>query len=689
MKQRDIFKFGILIVLVAVIVVIGWQFNVEAYFNRETLEATVASFGIWAPVAYMVIYALATMFFVPGSPLTLAGGALFGAWLGTLWTVIGATIGATIAFLVSFYLGRSFVARLLGEKARRLEEYNKKMEKHGFSVILLLRLIPLFPFNALNYGLGLTQARMRDYVAATFFGIIPGAFVYSYLGASLAMFSPWRIGLAIVFILILIAASRIAAIFMRTREDNEYDVIIIGAGAGGLNVAGFMNKAGFKVLLIDKDEESIGGDCLNYGCVPSKALIHTARSVASARDAERYGLTVRGEVDVDVIISYIKEKQNIIREHENADYFRSQGMDVELGEAHFTAPDRVAVNDIEYSAQKIVLATGSRPRELAIPGIENAEVHTNETIFDIGSIPKRFVFIGGGPIGMELAQAFQRLGSQVTVVERSEEVLGKEDPEIAHVVRNRLEEEGVQFLFGLDAQEIIGRSVLVAESPDGERQEIQFDALFVGIGRIVNTEGLGLDNAGIQQDARGRLVVDSYLRTTNKRVYAVGDVAGNFMFTHAAELHASTVISNFFRPWLFRKKLNTDTMSWVTYTSPQVATFGLTPAQLNKRGLTYRVLENTFKDDDRAIVDEYRFGKLKLYIDKRERIRGGSMVAYNAGELTQELMLAMKEGIRISKVFSKVYPYPTATRINRSTIASYMSSKLTPFIKKVLRALYN
>ncbi len=466
----------------------------------------------------------------------------------------------------------------------------------------------------------------------------------------------------------------------------EYDIIIIGAGSGGLNIAGFMNRAGFKVLLIDKSDRRIGGDCLNTGCVPSKALIHVARLLKDASEASRFGLTVNGRADIKRVLGYVREKQEVIRVHENAEHFRKIGMDVMLGEARFASPDSVSVGNGTYRGKKIILATGSHPRRLIAPGIENVKYETNETIFDLDKLPEHLLVVGGGPIGIELGQAFRHLGSEVTVVEADSKFLPKESSEIAEVLRRRMEKEGINFIFNASIKEFPSPNQAMIATSDKKETSINFDTMLVSIGREFNLDGLSLDKAGIELDETGKkLKVDEYLRTTNKRVFVSGDIAGSYQFTHAAEVHAGVIINNFFSP--FKKKLNNDHMAWVTYTSPEIATFGLNEAQLKKREISYEKIIFDFDEDDRAIVDEAQYGKLLLFISK-DRILGGSMVAENAGELCQELILANSSGLKLKNIFGKVYPYPTASRVNKRIISLYYANKLTPFAKRVLHFFY-
>lgn len=460
---------------------------------------------------------------------------------------------------------------------------------------------------------------------------------------------------------------------------NIFDVIIIGAGSGGLNIAGFMNTAGFKVLLIDKSDENIGGDCLNTGCVPSKALLHFAKTKR---------LSGESNIDIKEVTDYIKRKQNIIREHENADYFRKKGMTVVLGEAKFFDKNSVVVDGEIYTSKKIVLATGSRPRPLNIPGFENLNTFTNENIFDISYLPKKLVVIGGGPIGIELGQAFNNLGSDVTILTHG--FLDKEDPEIASILKTQLEIEGIKIFTNtkiINATKIANsdNSEIVYKNDGGQEIHLENDAVLISVGRVLNVENLDLEKAKIEMTDHGKLRIDTRLRTTNKNVVAIGDVAGNFIFTHAAELHASVIINNYFSP--IKKKFNGDKMSWVTYTSPEVATFGLSEKELVKRNIKHKILRKNLSEDDRSIVEENE-GLLKVFVNSKGKVLGGTMIAPNAGELIQELILLNSEGMKIDSLARKIYPYPTAARINRSLALSFMSEKLTSNAKKVLKFIF-
>lgn len=471
---------------------------------------------------------------------------------------------------------------------------------------------------------------------------------------------------------------------------HHYDIIVIGAGSGGLGVSLFMAKVGIKTLLIDKTDQDIGGDCLNFGCVPSKALIHVSRVIKQARAAAEFGLQTSGQPDLLKAQTYLRSRQNIIREHENAAFLRTEGLDVVLGEASFHDRRSVKVNDSIYSAKKIVLASGSRPASLSVPGVETVKQYNNESIFDIKTLPKKLLVIGAGPIGMEIAQALHRLGSEVTIVDRNKNILINDDPEITKVLFEQLKAEGIQFVMEAEVAAFVSGNQAIIKRHDGEIKNIAFDVVFVAIGRRFTLGPLNLERAGIAVN-NNRVVVNEYLQTTNKHIYVCGDIAGSLMFSHAAEQHARLLLHNLFSP--FKKKLDNSHMSWVTFTDPEVATFGLQESTLKKEGYSYERVVMDFSRDDRAVVDDRRYGMLILFLSKgslfkEQKILGGAMVASGAGELVQELILANTAGLGVNVIFNKIYPYPVASRVNQMLIVRHKEKQLTQPLKKLLRTIF-
>ncbi|MFD2570613.1 dihydrolipoyl dehydrogenase family protein [Spirosoma soli] len=482
---------------------------------------------------------------------------------------------------------------------------------------------------------------------------------------------------------------------------SHYDLIAIGAGSAGLGVAIAMKRLGFDVLLIDRKDQRIGGDCLNDGCVPSKALIHVSRMIHNARRSQPFGWKMEGATDLAAVMQYVHERIEIIRAHENATYLRdSEKLDVELGTARFVGKQQIEIGGRVTSAKNIVLCTGSKPQQLNVAGIDQVKVYTNENIFTLDELPERLLIIGAGPIGMEMGQAFQRMGSQVTVVGAEDRILSKELPEVSTLLQKRLAEEGIDFRLNRKVKAFRDANTAEVAPENGETEQIPFDVLLVAIGRTFNFDDLNLTAAGIELDDKGRIKLNDYLQTTNEHVFAAGDAAagapaGQRYFSHAAELHVSTLVSNLITPSrVLDKKLTYDNFSWVTFTDPEVATFGLLEEDLRKRNIRYERVDYDFAHDDRAVIEDYEYAKMILFTEPTglnpfsTKILGGTIIAPNAGELAQELILAIQQKLTAGDFFNKIYPYPTASRVNKSVWIDHISDNLPGVVRKAVKWLY-
>jgi pyruvate/2-oxoglutarate dehydrogenase complex dihydrolipoamide dehydrogenase (E3) component len=468
-----------------------------------------------------------------------------------------------------------------------------------------------------------------------------------------------------------------------------YDVIVIGAGSAGLGNAGVANTIGLKTLLVEKDPNNFGGDCTNYGCIPSKALIHVARLVHQAKQAQDFGIQTTGQVDMQKVLDYVHRKQAVIKSEENPDAMRAQGMDVAIGFARFVNKNTIEVDGQSYSAKLILLCTGSSPRMLDLPGMDQIPVYTNETLFfDCKTLPKDFVVIGGGAIGCEMAQAFARLGSNVYIVNRGARLLEREHPKVSEILEKRFEEEGIQCYHQAEVKAFKTGKVIL-KMQNGPERNIPCDAALLAIGRVVNTEKMQLDKAGIQLTEKGKIQVNTYLQSTNSKVYVLGDAAGKYMLSHGAEKMVRQLWRNLIIPF-FKKKNTTKNLSWVTFTDPEIATFGWDEPTLSKNGVNWYRQDQAFDHDDRAIVEDYQYGHLSLWMSNgssigKRHLLSGTMIAPHAGEMMQELQLAAEEKIPISAITGRVYPYPVGARINQKALRGVMDKTYTESKKKLAR----
>ena len=457
------------------------------------------------------------------------------------------------------------------------------------------------------------------------------------------------------------------------------DLCVIGAGAGGLSVAAAAAAFGVPVVLIEKGR--MGGDCLNYGCVPSKALLAAARRVADMRTASDLGVNAAAvRVDFPAVAQHVRDTIAALAPNDSAARFTGLGVRVVAGRAQFADRETVTVDDrFTIKARRFVIATGSTPSVPRIPGIAQTPFFTNETIFDLALQPEHLLIVGGGPVGVELAQAFRRLGSTVTVIEAAT-LLGKDDPECAAVVLAALERDGVVFRSGVRLVKVAGASTIQVTLSGGE--VIEGSHLLIAAGRTPTIEGLGLERAGVATTPHG-ITVDRHLRTTNKHIYAIGDVIGGLQFTHVANDHAGIVI----RHALFRlpARIRYDAIPWVTYTDPELAQVGLTEDQARRAGHAVRILRWPYHENDRARIERASGGHIKVVTNRRGRILGATIVGRDAGELISIFTLAITQRLNIRALAGFIVPYPTLAEIGKRAAMSHFTPSLTsPMVRRII-----
>ncbi len=471
----------------------------------------------------------------------------------------------------------------------------------------------------------------------------------------------------------------------------RYNLVVIGAGTAGLVAAAGAAGLGATVALVER--RLMGGDCLNAGCVPSKTLIRSARAAHDVRDAARFGVEIPGppEARFAQVMERIRSVRAGISAHDSARRFTEEyGVDVFLGQACFSGRDVVNVGQTSLRFERALLATGARPSVPSVPGLVEAGFLTNETIFNLTELPARLAVIGGGPIGCELSQAFARLGSLVTIIELNERFLAREDLEAAALLREALIADGVAVRLGTRLERVektdTGRRLRTA-GPEGEG-EVEVDEILVGVGRTPNVEGLGLESAGITFGPGG-VAVNRFLRTTNRRVYAAGDVCLSHQFTHTADAAARAALQNAFFPFAGRKRIDRLTIPWCTYTDPEVAHTGLNPQSAAERGVRLDTFVVSLSDVDRAVTEGEATGFLKVHTRKGTgRIVGATMVARHAGEIISELTLAIEAGVGLGELAGVIHPYPTQAEAVRKAADAYNRTRLTPRATRILRRYF-
>ena len=694
MSKGKIVLVAAMVALIAAFFVLDLDryLTVEFFRSRqEAIQDYVSAHPLQAGIVYFLAYVAITGLSLPGAALmTLAGGAVFGLMWGTLIVSFASSIGATLAFLASRFVLRDWVQQKFGDKLKRI---NDGMAKEGAFYLFALRLVPAFPFFVINLVMGLTPMRTRTFYWVSQVGMLAGTVVFVYAGTQLGEF---RISfgllasLALLGVFPLIAKKTLEAIKARKLlgrwprpKSFDRNLVVIGAGSAGLVAAYIAAAVKAKVTLIEKHK--MGGDCLNTGCVPSKALIRSAKVLATLKRARDFGLKpVQAEFDFAEVMERVQRVIRTVEPHDSVARYSALGVECIAGEARITSPYTVEVSTAlgksTLSTRAIVIAAGARPFVPPIPGIEDVGYVTSDTVWSLRTLPRRMVMLGGGPIGCELAQCFARLGSSVTQVEMLPRILIREDPEISDMVAEQFRREGVNVLTGHKAQRFLvedGEKVLVCES-DGKEVRIAFDTLLCAVGRVANTEGYGLEALGIPVARTRTVEVNEFMQTLYPNIYACGDVAGPYQFTHTAAHTAwyAAVNALFGR---FRKfRADFSVIPWATFTEPEVARVGLNETEAREKGIAYDVATYDLADLDRAIADESARGIVKvLTVPGRDRILGVTIAGEHAGDLIIEYILAMRHGIGLDKILGTIHIYPTLAEANKYAAGAWKRSAVT------------
>ncbi len=691
----------VLVVLVVLLVAGFFLFDLQRFLSLEALQRARGTLLEWrrqAPLqtagGFMAVYVLVTALSLPGAAvLTLAGGAIFGLALGTLLVSFASSLGALAAFLVARTLLRDWVAQRF---SRQLEPVARGVRRDGVLYLLTLRLAPVFPFFLVNLLMALTPMRAGSFYLTSQIGMLPGTLVYVNAGTQLArleglsgILSPpvlASLGLLAAFPWIGRWAVRRWQLWRRYRawsRPRRFDrnVIVIGAGAAGLVASYVAATLRAKVTLIEAN--AMGGDCLNTGCVPSKALIASARLAKRMRQADRYGLDpVDPQPPIRRILARVERKIATVAPNDSVERYEGLGVEVVQGHGRLIDPWTVAIrladgNERRLTGRGIVLATGAEPVLPDLPGQDEVPLLTSETIWGwLRRCPvdqPRLVVLGGGPIGCELAQALAQLGLSVTQVQRDDRLLPREDAEVAAAVRRGLEGDGVRLrmeteVLGFGRGED-GSAVVRTKGRQGE-EAIRCDADLCAFGRRARLEGYGLEKLGIPTD--GTIAVDDHLQTIYPNITAAGDVAGPFQFTHAASHQAGSAVLNALFGDLYRFGCDQRVIPRTTFTDPEVATVGLTEEEAAEEGRAVEVTRFPLEELDRAVVAEAREGFVKVLTPPgQDTILGATVVGERAGEVLAELVLAMRWGLGLGKVFSTVHAYPTFSEANRSVAGAW------------------
>jgi len=679
-----------LIVALGLAIAAFFAFDLGQYLNLQTLkdqQAAIKAFHSDNPflssAAYFVIYVLATALSIPGAVLlTLAGGAVFGLFWGTVIISFASTIGATLAFLMSRFLLRDWVTRRFGQRLAAIDE---GVRREGAFYLFTLRLVPVFPFFLINLLFGLTAMKVRTFYWVSQLGMLAGTVVYVNAGTQLGklnslsgILSPGLLGSFALLGIFPLLARRIVEVIHRNKVFAGWkkpacfgrNLVVIGGGSAGLVTSYIAAAVKARVTLVE--QHKLGGDCLNTGCVPSKALIRSARLLSHMARAKEFGIeSAKAEFDFADVMKRVQSVIRSIEPHDSAERYSALGVDIVHGSAKIVSPWEVDITRDDGSTQRlttrsIVIATGARPFVPPIPGIEEVGYLTSDNVWELRELPQRLVVLGGGPIGCELTQAFARLGARVTQVEMAPRIMLREDPEVSELVTQRFRSEGIAVLVDHRAREFIvdsGEKILIAEH-QGQDVRIPFDAVLVAVGRAANLKGFGLEELGIPT---GRTVeTNEFLQTRYPNIYAAGDVAGPFQFTHTAAHQAWYAAVNALFDPIKKFKADYSVIPWATFVEPEVARVGLNELEANEKGIAHETTVYRIDDLDRAIADGEAHGFVKvLTVPGKDKILGVTIVGEHAGDLIAEYVLAMKQGIGLNKILGTIHIYPTLAEANK------------------------
>ena len=681
-RDQSMQKF-VLVLIIGLALCAYVYFDGQQYFSVGFFQGLYQEQPQLTALVYFAVYILVAGLSLPGAALlTIVGGMVFGLWTGLLLVSFASSIGATLAFLASRFVLRDWVQNKF---ANYLEAINRGVEKEGAFYLLSLRLIPLFPFWVINLVMGLMPIGVATFYWVSQLGMLLGTAVFVNAGVSLGAVEEFSaagiltpnlvLSLTLLALFPFMVRSIMGLIHRRRslghhRRPKSFDtnLLVIGAGSAGLVSAYIAATVKAKVMLVEK--ASMGGDCLNTGCVPSKALIRAAKSVKDIQTAGQFGVQVDSpRVDFKKVMSRVHDVITEIEPHDSVERFTNLGVDCVQGNAKFLSPWQVDIDGQVVSAEKIILATGASPIVPNIPGIDQVEPLTSENLWALQDLPERLLIMGGGPIGCELAQAFQRLGAQVTLVDAMPQLLPREDTDMVERITQGMADEGVRVLTdyavaSFSKQNSMYSALLVREG--GNQINVEFDRVLIAVGRRANTVGFGLEELDVALNNDGTVVVDNYMCTSCPTIFACGDVAGPYQLTHAAGHQAWFAGVNALFGQFKKFAVDYKVMPQTIYVDPQLARVGLNEREAAEQRIDVEVTTYDLSDLDRAIADGNANGLVKvLTAPGTDRILGATILGPQAGELLTEFVTAMKHNLGLNKILAIIHSYPTLSEANK------------------------
>ncbi len=704
-------KKTILILVVAVLAASFFWFGGHHYLTLDSLKQQQSALNEFYQanpsktlLAFFLVYVLVTALSLPGAVImTLAAGALFGLFKGLVLVSFASSIGATLAFLASRFLFRNSVETKFRSQ---IQTINEGLEKEGAFYLFTLRLIPAFPFFLINLVMGLTSLKTSTFYIVSQIGMLAGTFVFVNAGTQLAqleslsgvlspalLFSFALLGLLPLIANKIINALKARKVYANFNKPESFDqnLVVIGAGSGGLVSAYIAAAVKAEVTLIEKYK--MGGDCLNTGCVPSKALIKQASIAHSIRDSERFGISAEiNHIDFKASMARVHDVIRKIEPHDSVERYTELGVNCVQGEAFIRDPWRVEVNGETITTRNIIIASGARPFVPPIAGMTEDDYLTSDTLWQLEEKPEKMVVLGGGPIGSELAQAFVRLGVNVTQVEMMPRLLGREDAEVSTLIHEQFEKDGIALHLNSKAVRVErdGNGKKLICEHEGKEFFIEFDQMLVAIGRTANVDGFGLEELGVNLNPNRTIETNGFLETNFPNILAVGDVAGPYQFTHFAAHQAwYASVNALFGTF---KKFRTDyrVIPFATFTHPEIARVGLNESEAEQQGIEFDITRYGIDDLDRAIADGNDEGFVKvLTVPGKDKILGATIVGAHAGDLLAEFVLAMKHNLGLNKILGTIHIYPTMSEANKYLAGQWKQKNKPEGLLRLVEKLHN
>ena len=698
----------LVVVIVVALIAAYFIFDLGQFLNLEYIKAQQGRImeyrdanPVQTALMFFVLYILITGLSLPGAAIiTLVAGAIFGLVVGSILVSFASSIGATCAFLVSRFVLRDSIQSRYGDKLRAI---NEGVEKDGALYLFTLRLVPLFPFFVINLLMGLTPISTKKFYIVSQIGMLAGTVVYVNAGTQLAkidslsgILSPALIASFVLLGIFPLLAKKVIDVVKSRKvlgqfpkpKKFDFNVVVIGAGSAGLVASYIAAAVKAKVALVEKG--SMGGDCLNTGCVPSKALIRTAKFMAHQKRSAEFGIhTAHAEFEFSDVMARIRRVISNIEPHDSVERYTGLGVDCFSGNATIESPYCVDVDGKKLTTKSIVIAAGAEPFVPPVPGIDEMDYLTSDTLWEMEQLPQRLVILGGGPIGSELAQAFARLGSNVTQVEMLSRILPREDQEFSEMVMEKFTADGVNVLVDHRAEQFLlenGVKTLICKHKE-EEVKIQFDALIVAVGRKARTAGYGIKELGIELSMTKTIQTNEFLETNFPNIYACGDVSGPYQFTHVGAHQATYASTNALLRPFYSRRVDYSVIPWATFTDPEVARVGLNELEALEKGVQYEVTRYDMKDLSRAIADEETHGCIKiLTVPGKDKILGVTIAGDHAGDVIAEFILAMQHGLGLNKILGAIHIYPTLSESVRLAAGNWrrahVSAKAVAFLER-------